>query len=144
MAFPTELETQLDEAFQLTMEGKTVLFMFEDMYEVNERFQALLDWFKEKGNKMRRRFGQGAYMQHGMVYFVGADTHTRFKNGEEVVIPTRGVTKEYDLRQYAPFIVRQTGLNAKLRERMKAAGQCCGIKDQGGEMCSDCPAAKAA
>ncbi len=142
-SFTPELELVLDEALGLTKQGKTVLFMFEDMVEVNERFQAILDWFKEHGNKMRRRYGQGAFLESGMAYFVGADTHLKDGENIETVIDTRGVSKEYDMREFAPLIVRQTGLEAKLRAshaaKMKAQGKCCGNIKTGLVACDDCP-----
>ncbi len=72
--FSDELEDRLSEAHDLLSKGAVILFLFEDMADVNEHFQAALDWFKNRGNRMRRRYQQGAYMQSGMVYFVGADT----------------------------------------------------------------------
>jgi hypothetical protein len=115
-----ELEQLLTEARDLTLKGETVLLLFEDMTDINEHFQAALDWFKENGNKMRRRFGQGAFMETGMVYFVGADTH---------LVRTRGVSKEFDCRPFAHELIRKTGLEARLRAAQQQS-MCANFPDQ--------------
>jgi hypothetical protein len=132
MDFSPELTSVLEDAFSRTDEGLTVLMLFEDMVEVNDRFQAVLDWFKARGNKMRRRYGQGAFLERGMIYFVGADTHIEERDdGEEVWIHTRGVDKEFDMRRFAPELVRQVGLEAKLRKKAEAkAAACLNFPDQ--------------
>lgn len=100
----------MKEALDLTLQNKTVVLIFDDMIEIAERFQAVLDWFKDNGNRLSRRFGSGAFMTQGMIYFVGADTHR----------PTRGAAKEFDLRPWASELVRKSGLEARLREKGRA------------------------
>lgn len=137
----SDLDSILQEALVETQRGRTVLMMFDDMYSVNDHFQAVLEWFKEHGNRMRRRYGQGAYLQQGMIYFVGADTHVKvLPDGTEEPIQTRGVAREFDLRPFTTGLVRKTGLEARLREKLAARSECCGEKDRGGARCEDCPA----
>jgi uncharacterized protein YaaQ len=110
-SYSPELKALLDEALGLLNEGNTILLMFEDMYIVNEHFQATLDYFKKNGNRMTRRFGNGAFMQKGGVaYFVGADTH-------KDAGPTRGVAKEFDLTPFKEELVREKGLESRLRDK---------------------------
>lgn len=73
--YSESLTQKLDEALTLLNKGETVVFLFDDMADVNEHFQATLDYFKDRGNKMRRRYGNGAFMKSGVAYFVGADTY---------------------------------------------------------------------
>lgn len=110
VGFSPELEERLNQALEVLNrdDGGVVLLLFEDMVEIADHFQATLDWFKAHGNKMSQRLAQCAYMQKGIIYFVGADTHT---------VQTRGVDVEIDLQPYAHELVRQTGLEARLRKR---------------------------
>jgi len=118
MTFTPELESKLEQALEVIEREETVLLLFTDMIDINEHFQAALDWFKGRGNKMTRRWGQGAKMERGWVYFAGADTHCKIlPDGTEEPIVTRGVTLELDLRPEAHELVRQVGLEARLRER---------------------------
>lgn len=106
--YSASLEAKLLEASGVLDREGVVLFLFEDMVEISDHFQATLDWFKARGNRMTQRFAQGVYMTKGMVYFVGADTH---------VVPTRGVDIEIDLRPEAHELIRKTGLEARLRKK---------------------------
>lgn len=112
--FTEDLEGALNLALRTTRTGATVLLLFDDMMDVNEHFQAVLDWFKDNGNKMDRRWGTGCKMQSGWIYFAGADTHCD-SNGNS--IPTRGVALEVDLRPWSAQLIRQTGFEARLREK---------------------------
>ncbi len=108
--FTPDLESDLEKALEVLNKDETVVIIMEDMISINEHFQACLDWFKAKGNKMRRRFGPGCFLQRGVVYFVGADTYRR----------TRGVALTLDFQAYEPQLIRTTGLEAKLRAKEEA------------------------
>lgn len=106
--FDEPLRILLDQAFEIVDRNDTALLLLEDMYDINEHFQAVLDWFKEHGNRMVHRWGQGCKMTSGWLYFCGADTH---------LVPTRGVGTEIDLREVSNQLVRRVGLEARLREK---------------------------
>jgi hypothetical protein len=98
------------DALAQTDSNPTVLMLFEDMFDINEHFQAVLDWFKERGIPLttRGRWQQGCRLTRGWLYFCPAQTH---------VVPTKGVAAEIDLRDEAEELVRKTGLDARLRAK---------------------------
>lgn len=105
--YSPELTAKLEQALDVVKKGLTVLILFEDMIEVNEHFQAVLEWCKQRGVRSNHRYQQGCYFPNGgMIYFVGADTH----------VTTRGVALELDLRDEAEELVRSEGLDARLRK----------------------------
>ncbi len=53
--FTPELRDILMGLLKQIDQEESVLLLFEDMIEINEHFQATLDWFKEHGNGMKRR-----------------------------------------------------------------------------------------
>jgi hypothetical protein len=106
--FSDELEDELAKCYDVLDQGQTVLILFEDMFEVNDRFQAVLDWFRDRGNKSKHRWQQGCLMESGWLYFCPADVH---------IVPTRGVALECDLRAHAEELVRKRGLEARLRAK---------------------------
>lgn len=115
--YSPELTQRLDLALEHLAKGETVLLLFEDMYAVNEHFQATLDYFKSKGNPLGKkegrtpsRYGNAAFLESGVVYFVGKDTH-------DTAGPTRGVSIEIDLIEWQHELVRQKGLEARLRAK---------------------------
>jgi len=112
VSFSPELDSALEQMYEVLQADKTVVLIMEDMVDINDHFQAVLDWLKdEKGLKMKRRHGACCFMQTGVLYFVGADVHR---------VPTRGVEKELDIRAYTSELIRTSGLEARLRAKQEA------------------------